>query len=162
METIGVIEHLAQPTAAVRDVVPVDELGERFAFALNRVLELLTGAGVAPAGPPFARYRGPVGRTVDVEIGFPVPDGTAPVAGLVVDGLPACRAVEVLHLGGYDDLPDAYARVEAWADEHGVQLRQESWEVYEAGPSSDPDPATWRTRVVWPVAEPQISSAPDA
>ena len=43
-----------------------------------------------------------------------------------------------------------------------MQLRQESWEVYEAGPSSDPDPATWRTRVVWPVAEPQISSAPDA
>ena len=160
METIGVIEQLPQPTAAVRQVVLMDEFGARFATALERVLEHLGVAGVVPAGAPFARYRGPVARTADVEIGFPVPEGTGAVLDLVMDTLPAGRAVEVTHLGDYESLRDTYARIEAWAAEHEVNLREESWEIYDAGPSSDPDPATWRTRVVWPVAEPQIGSTP--
>lgn len=160
METIGLIEQPLRSTAAVRHVIAMDEVAKHFATAIESVLARLGEAGVAPAGAPFSRYRGDVGRTVDVEIGFPVPDGTDPVADLVMGTLPAGRAVEVTHVGDYESLRDTYAAIESWVGEHRVTLREECWEIYEAGPASDPDPATWRTRIVWPVAEPQIGTAP--
>jgi effector-binding domain-containing protein len=134
----------------------MDALGEYFAATFERVAGVLQSAGVATAGPPFARYRGHPGDHTDVETGFPVSAGTAPVPGLVMGALPAGRAVEVVHVGDYAHLPDTYALIDAWAADHGVAIRDEMWEVYESGPASDPDPATWRTRIVCPVAEPQL------
>ena len=39
-----------------------------------------------------------------------------------------------------------------------LAVLDQSWEIYEAGPESDPDPATWRTRVIFPVTGPQVES----
>lgn len=160
METVGVIEQLPQRTAAVRQVIPMGEIAAIFPTAIERVLQHLAAAGLAPVGAPFARYRGHAGGTFDVELGFPVPEGAGEVPELVMGELPGVRAVEAVHVGDYESLRDTYAKIEAWAAEHRVALREETWEIYDAGPSSDPDPATWRTRLVWPVADPWLGSAP--
>lgn len=160
MTTIGLIDVEEQPTVGMRRRVPVADLPEFFDEVFNAVAAAVTRAGAHLAGAPYARYRGMPTDIVDVEAGFPL---TEPYGGadpeLVAGSLPAARAIEAVHQGGYETLRATYAQVEAWATEHRLQPLEEVWERYESGPSSDPDPATWRTRIVWPVARPQVEGS---
>jgi AraC family transcriptional regulator len=36
--------------------------------------------------------------------------------------------------------------------EHSLTPSDEMWEVYLSDPQTEPDPATWRTQIFWPVA----------
>lgn len=158
MTEIHLTDVLEQPVAAVRDRVRTDELKNTFSAAFHQVFTALTEAGMQPAGAPFARYRGMPTETVDVEIGFPVVSPFAGSGDVVGETLPAARAVEAVHVGDYDSLRATYEEVERWMREHEVTPSEEMWEVYESGPESDPDPATWRTRIVWPVTGPAITA----
>ncbi|MPV37123.1 GyrI-like domain-containing protein [Georgenia subflava] len=158
MTDIHIIELQEQQVAGVRLRVRMDEITTIFDTRFTEVLDALTAAGAQPAGAPYARYRGRPTDTVDVEVGFPV---TAPFQGTgeVRGGtLPAVRAAEAVHPGSYDTLPETYAAVERWVAENDLQTLEESWEVYESGPESDPDPSTWRTRVVFPLTGPQVGA----
>lgn len=157
MEDIRIIDLPAQATAGVRRQVRMDELSSVFDRTFQQVAAALMEAGVSPAGAPYARYRGMPAETVDVEIGFPVAEAFVASGELVVDALPAVRAVESVHVGSYDTLADAYGRMEAFVKEKGLTTLDQSWEMYEAGPESDPDPATWRTRIVFPLTGPQVT-----
>jgi effector-binding domain-containing protein len=158
MDDIHVIDVLAQGTVGIRRVVPTDSLAEVFPELLERVAAALAAAGASSAGPPYARYRNMTGATVDVEVGFPVE--VAPAAGgdVLAGELPPGRVVEAVHVGPYDALSGTYQRIEAWVREHGLELGTQSWEIYEAGPMSDPDPGTWRTRIVWPLTGPPLEA----
>ncbi|WP_298460759.1 GyrI-like domain-containing protein [uncultured Cellulomonas sp.] len=167
MDEIRLIERLEQPTVGVRQVVRSDGLPDVFARAVPAVAQILPRLGAVPAGAPYARYRGPLSEAVDVEVGFPVvepvPDDavgsvTVPGGELRADHLPAVRAVEAVHAGSYEELATTYARMEDWVAEHQLALLDQSWEIYEAGPESDPDPATWRTRIVLPVTGPAVGA----
>lgn len=151
MTEFRIIEEPEQLTAGIRRQVRTTELPAFFDDAFHEVFDALREAGVAPAGAPYARYRGPVGETVDVEAGFPVLEAFS--GGEIAGGaLPAGRAVEAVHTGSYDALHETYEAIETWLGEKGLTASAEMWEIYESGPESDPDPATWRTRVVWPVS----------
>jgi effector-binding domain-containing protein len=159
MEEFGLVEQQERPTAGVRKVVRMDAIGDAFT-AVDDVLGTLREHGVAPAGPPYARYRGDATDVVDMEVGFPV-GSTAALegadgAGLVLGALPAGLAAEAVHVGAYDQLTSLYGRLGAWLERHHLQRGEDSWELYEAGPASDPDPATWRTRVVVRVSGPGL------
>lgn len=157
MTEVHLIDVLEQPVAGVRQRVRMDELTGVFDTRFQEVLAALHTAGRHPAGAPYARYRGEPTDTIDVEIGFPV-DGPFTVTGDVVPGtLPAVRAAEAVHVGSYDGLPATYDEMFAWISEHGLNAMDEMWEVYESGMESDPDPATWRTRIVWPVTGPALT-----
>jgi AraC family transcriptional regulator len=39
-----------------------------------------------------------------------------------------------------------------WMQAEGLEPADTMWEVYLSDPSRQPDPATWRTEVWWPVA----------
>ncbi|MDO8145282.1 MULTISPECIES: GyrI-like domain-containing protein [unclassified Isoptericola] len=161
---IHLIESLEQPTFGLRQMVSQEDMPALFA----RVLPVLTAAmehgGVQPAGPPYARYRGRMAGGFDVEIGFPL----AEPATLTVDDpgpgeptadvLPEARVVETVHHGGYDGLAATYADLESWMAERHLEPLDQSWEFYEAGPESDPDPTTWRTRIVMPVHGPEVEA----
>lgn len=167
---IRLIDHPEQAAVGVRRIARPDELAAVFATLLPRVAELLDRLGARPTGPPFGRYRDRTGDDFDVEVGFPVDSavdlpqvqdeaGLGPQTGVVVtDPLPATRVVETIHAGPYDGLPAAYARLESWIAEHRLSPLGESWELYEAGPESDPDPGTWRTRVVVAVTGPAVEA----
>jgi effector-binding domain-containing protein len=151
MVEIELVELPEQPTAALHDDVPMTELPAFFDRAFHTVAEALQAQGAAPAGPPFAHYRGRPGETVDVEGGFPV---AAPIhhAGSVHPGVvPAGRYAQAVHVGDYDSLEQTYAAVEHWIDEHGLEAAEDMWEIYLSDPEHEPDPAAWRTRVLWPV-----------
>lgn len=158
MAEFSILELEEEHTAAVRRTVPRSELTGFFDTAFVTVLEALQRAGRQPAGAPFARYRGDPTDVVDVEAGFPVTEPLADTDELVAGTLPAGRAVEAVHVGSYDDLRSTYDRIWAWAAEHHLELGTEMWERYESGPASDPDPATWRTRILWPLARPKVEA----
>jgi effector-binding domain-containing protein len=104
---------------------------------------------IKPAGPPFALYRGMPTETVDVEAGFPVSTTVAAANGVRAGILPACRAVQAMHVGGYDTLGTAYEAVKQRMQEEGLEASDDMWECYLSDRSTDP--ATWRTLVIWPV-----------
>ncbi len=156
MTEIHMIELLEQPVAGVRQQVRMEDLKNLFDTAFEQVLEAIQAAGAAPAGAPYARYFGRPTETVEVEIGFPVLEPFAASGDIVVSTLPAARAAEAIHTGSYDTLAETYRAIERWIAEHELQMLDESWEIYEAGPESDPDPATWRTRILFPVSGPQV------
>ena len=63
--------------------------------------------------------------------------------------LPACRAVQAMHVGSYDTLGATYEAVKQRMQEEGLEASDDIWECYLSDQSTDP--ATWRTLVVWPV-----------
>ncbi|HEX5996327.1 MAG TPA: hypothetical protein VFY84_14395, partial [Jiangellales bacterium] len=61
-----------QPTAVMRGEMPAHEVPTWLANCYRTVHEYLRSAGMAPAGPPFARFTF-LREDVAVEAGFPCP-----------------------------------------------------------------------------------------
>ena len=107
-------------------------------------------AGVALAGPPFARYLAFEPR-IRAEIGFPV-QRPAPHVGRVFPGrLPGGRVASVVHIGSFDGLEHTYGLMHRWLAELGLRPTGPIWEVYWSDPEAEPDPATWRTEIFAPI-----------
>jgi effector-binding domain-containing protein len=147
------VEMEEQPTAVVRARVPQAEVSDFFAEGLGSVREALEARGLAPSGPPFARFRDVQdGADLDLEVGFPVaapfsPDGAdqAVEAG-VLEGGPAGR---VEHVGSYDELPAVRVELEEWLRGQGRHPVGEMWQHYLSAPDHGAPP--WRTLLVVPV-----------
>jgi AraC family transcriptional regulator len=146
---LEIVELQEQPTAVIGKQVAMTALPEFFGNAFAAVSSALEAQGVQPAGPPFALYRGMPTETVDVEAGFPVSTTISAVNGVQAGLLPACRAVQAMHVGSYDTLGTTYEAVKQRMGEEGLKASEDMWEYYLSDQSTDP--ATWRTLVVWPV-----------
>jgi effector-binding domain-containing protein len=144
-----IVELQEQPTAVVREQVAMSALPGFFGRAYAAVSAALEAQSIQPAGPPFALYRGMPTEMVDVEAGFPVSTTVAAVNGVRAGILPACRAVQSMHIGTYDTLGTTYEAVKERMSEEGWEASEDMWEYYLSDQSTDP--ATWRTLVVWPV-----------
>lgn len=143
----------AQPTAVVEATVPVTEISTWLPGVYAEVFEHLRRLGIAPAGPPFARYL-LLPEVFEVEAGLPVPESlpdTEPGAGRVRRGsLPGGPVAVTTHIGPYERLGEALAAVDSWIEEHDGEPAGAHWEVYFSDPRHEPDPARWRTDVVRP------------
>ena len=143
-----------QPTAVVRETVPLNALRGFFDRAFGAIRGVAEEQHAQLAGPPFALYHGRPTDVVDVEVGFPL---AAPVSGgadsTVSPGvLPSGLAYEALHIGPYESLQQTYTAILARMRTDGVSPAEAMWEYYLTDPGAEPDPAKWQTLVVWPVA----------
>lgn len=152
MTEIKIITTQEQPTAVVRERVPLDQLSAFFQRAFTATMQALVERGAQPAGPPFGCYHGRPGETIDVSAGFPVSEPITPAGDVQPGTLPAGRAVEALHVGSYDTLSSTYDLIQERMLQEGFQPAPDMWESYLSDPEAEPDPATWRTRVVWPIS----------
>jgi effector-binding domain-containing protein len=147
------IRHVPRQDAAViLQSCPPDGISAAMGPALGRVFESVGRAGGVPAGPVFARYLSFSDERIDFECGIVV---QAPFAGdgeVHASDLGGCEAAVGVHVGPYETLQETYAAMEAWIAEQGRQPGPVMWEIYLTDPESEPDPARWRTEVVWPVA----------
>ncbi|MCB5273782.1 hypothetical protein BJG92_01306 [Arthrobacter sp. SO5] len=143
-----------QPTAVLRERVPMVGLREFFGRAYGAVMGAAQQQHVQLAGPPFAMYHGMPTDVVDVEAGFPVatPFPEAGDGGVTAGSLPAGQAVEAMHIGPYESLPETYGAIMAKMQAEGLTPGDAMWEYYLSDPAREPDPAAWKTLVVWPVA----------
>ena len=153
MADIRITDHQEQQTAVVREQVAVGQLPEFFQRAFGAAMGQAQAQGLQVTGPPFGMYYGIPGETVDVEAGFPVSGSVSAADGVIAGTLPGGRVVEAMHVGPYDTLAATYGEVERWIDERGLRSQSLMWESYLTDPGEQPDPATWQTLLVVPLAD---------
>jgi len=139
-----------QPTAVRRAMIDVTEIGNWLGATYHEVVTFLATHGLAPSGPPFARYH-PVGQgRFRAEAGFPVAREIETEDDVSASVLPGGLVATTLHVGPYDAMEPAYQALASWVGEHGGETTGDAWEVYLSDPNDEPDPALWRTEVVQP------------
>lgn len=138
-------------TAGVRKTVPVDSLTDFFSEAFSETIRALKAQGIAPAGPPFGKYYGRPGATVEVEAGFPVSRPISPDGQVIPGSLPGGRNVEAVHVGPYDQIGATYTLMGDFIASQHLVAGDLMWESYLSDPELEPDPAHWRTLISWPV-----------
>lgn len=160
MTDIRITEHAEQQTACIRESVPMDALPEFFARAFHDTMAALQLLGMQPTGAPFAKYYGAPTTVVDVEAGFPVATAITPDGGVMAGTLPGGRVVEAMHVGPYDTLKQTYSEMARYFEADGLTPGAVMWESYLSDPESEPDPATWRTHVCWPIEGDRAGRSP--
>jgi effector-binding domain-containing protein len=122
-------ERDAQPYAAIKALVTMQELGTVLPGLHPEVRGWLAHQGLAPSGAPFFKYNViDMERQLEVEVGFPIaatPDGGERV---LVGVLPAGRYAVALHHGHPDGLIDAVAALLKWAE-----ARDLTWDMTHEG-----------------------------
>lgn len=153
MTEVRITEIAEQPTAGIRERVLMSELTAFFARAFTETMTALRAQGLDPVGPPFGKYYGMPDDTVDIEAGFPVGEPIAAAGAVVPGSLPGGRVAEAVHVGPYDTMDTTYAAISRHLAETGLVPGPVMWEHYLTDPDEEPDPARWRTRIVWPVSD---------
>lgn len=152
MNDCEIIERPAQPTAVLRATMPAGELPTFFDRAFGRIFADLAARQVVITGAPFAYFPRRPGDTVDVEAGVPVAQPIEDAGEVVAGELPGGRVAHTMHVGPYDQLPQAYQHLLEWMGERGLTPADSMWEIYLDDPSAQPDPTKWRTEIFWPTA----------
>jgi effector-binding domain-containing protein len=153
-------ERAAQDYAAIPMTVTMDGLPAAVDEGFPELFGWLGGQGIAPAGPPFIRYRViDMAAKMQIELAVPV---AAPVTGsgrVQPGSLPAGRYAVLRHTGPYDGLIASNAALQDWAQRHGIQF--DAWDTpegsawrsraehYLTDPRTEPDPARWETDVAY-------------
>jgi AraC family transcriptional regulator len=117
--------------------------GSVFQYAVSNGLELRS--------PPTTLYVEWGPGMVTIHAGMMVAAAASPPAGMHVATLPACDAAVTMHTGPYDGLGKAHAAMEQFLAKHDLQKAGPAREIYVTDPGEVPDPAQWKTQLVWPV-----------
>jgi DNA-binding transcriptional MerR regulator len=140
----------ARTVAAISATVRLDEVVEWYADAMSELDAAV--AGHEPLGPPGGRYDDALftAGKGDVLVHRPVAD--SPTLGRVAPvTLPAVELAVTVHRGPHDDIDVTFGQLGAWVVDHALAVDGPVEETYLVGPRDDPDPASWRTEIGWPV-----------
>lgn len=131
-----------------------DEIAAALGSTLPAVFAHAQQHGLTMTGPPFARYPEFGMSSVVIEGGVQIaaPAPGDPSAGIEPLSLPSGKAAVTVHKGPYDTLPDTYQAIETWLEKEGHQRGGPPYEIYLTDPGEHPDPETWETRIVQPLA----------
>lgn len=145
----GLVDLTETPTAVIHGVIPMSEMVGFFDRSFSELVEVLARQGVAPSGAGFARYAGPPGETVDLEVGFPVHGVVSAERQVRAGTLPAGTVARLVHVGAFDGLGESWARLGEWIGAQGLTPGDDLWEVYVTEPRPDMDPSELRTELYW-------------
>lgn len=138
-----------QHTAVIRGVVPRDGVGPWIEQAYGELFAYLGQLGVAPSGPPFARYTFR-DDGFGVEAGVPVGRLVPGKGRIEPSTLPGGPVASTLHEGPYDSLGPAYDELTSWIRAQQHTPTGPHWERYLNSPAEEPDPSRWKTEVLIP------------
>src|SRR5690348_8066314 len=117
------LEHRdAQPYAAIRKQVTMQEIGAVLPPLIGEVFDFLQRQGLAPAGAPFFRYLVvDMDRQLDMEVGWPIASAVSGEGHISAGVLPAGRYAVLVHTGHPEELADATAALLAWGEDNGIR-----------------------------------------
>jgi len=148
-ETIG-----ARAYVGIRRKVKPAAIGPALGEILPAVAAFLQERDETPATPPMALYfeHDEVREEFDLLGGFFL---SAPVAAekrFEAGVIPAGAAAVTMHIGPYEKLGEAHAALRAHLAKEGRAPRIPCYDIYWSDPGEIPNPAEYRTEVVWPMA----------
>ncbi len=117
---------------------------------LPAVFQHAMANGIELRSPPTVIYREWGPGMVTLDAGMMVASASAS-DDFQVETLPAGEAAVAIHAGSYDGLGDAHAAVEQFIADSGLDKAGPLREIYLTDPGEVPNPADWRTQLVWPV-----------
>ena len=144
-------EIAPQPVATTRGMTQAEAGGAFIGEHLPAVGRYVREQGGTFTGPPFARYHAMRDGQFDLETGAPVVEAVAGAGPIHGGTLPGGLVASTIHTGPYDQLSAAHQALAAWIKEQGYTSAGVPWEVYWTDPGEEPDPAAWRTEVLWPI-----------
>jgi len=142
---IEIVTPDARPLAFSAGSCPSEPeyIAEAVESAFVAVGRYLRRAGLEPSGPPMVITRERTADTFSFEAGVPYtgkpsrpPRASEDVA---LGSTPDTAAVTTVHPGPRGDLPDTYAKLEAWAAARGRTLGPGNWELLLEDPDAAPD-----------------------
>jgi effector-binding domain-containing protein len=140
-----------QLVASVRVHTTSAEVSRTLAVILPEVMMHLGKQGLSPAGPPFSRYHKIDDGGIDLEAGMPVRKTFEPGGRVLLSELPAGQVATTWHVGPYTELSKTYDHLEKWMASKKLVSGGGFWEIYWTDPGIEPDPAHWKTQVIWPL-----------
>ena len=127
------------------------EIAETLGRVLGATFGHATQNGITMTGPPVCRYLNWGPGMVTLQAGVPVVPGAKGTEDIEVVEIPGGEAAVTVHTGPYDGLGSAHAAIEAYLHEHGLRAAGPPIEIYVTDPGEVPDPADWKTRIIWPL-----------
>jgi AraC family transcriptional regulator len=149
--TVTLRQLTPQPVLVTRRRITAPEIAETLGQILPAIFAHAQAAAVPLVGPPFTRYLSTGRGLMTIEGGMPI-GGLARAEGEIeISELPGGLAAVAVHTGPYETLAETHTAVERWIEAHGHVIAGAPWEVYVTDPGEKPDPADWRTEVIYPL-----------
>ena len=151
--SVSVSRKELQPATAlvIRRKTAASEIAKTLSDCLPRVFAWAQQHGVPFAGPPFTRYLPSGPGLLSIEAGLTIAAPSKGEGDIIATELPGGPAAIAIHEGGYETLAETHAAVERWIEANKLESAGSPWETYLTDPGDKPDPADWRTEVVYPL-----------
>lgn len=153
LETPQITPMPGQQTAVIHLTIARADIAQVMGPGIQELIATLAAQAVQPAGAWFARYLNMTPATFELEIGIPVAASVTPAGRVTPGQVPAARVARTVFQGHYAGLHAAWTEFGAWIDAQGLKPAPGMLECYTKGPESDPDPASWRTELIQPLAD---------
>jgi effector-binding domain-containing protein len=117
----------SQPTAVVRRTASVWELPKVVPDGCGVAWNAVRAQQIKGAGRNVALY---LDDQINLEVGVEL---SAPVAAhdpLIVSSIPSGTVATAIHLGPYNQLPQAHRAIRDWCAKRGHALAGPNWEIY--------------------------------
>jgi effector-binding domain-containing protein len=158
-----ITQRVAVPYAGISQWVTMAHLGS-MADRIPEIFGWLGTHGIAPAGPPFFRYKViDMDRQLLVEVGIPVGSAVQDDGDIRPGTLPAGQFAVMTHTGPPATLMAATAALLEWAEARGLAWdvvetdAGEKWgcrvESYLTDPAQQPDTSKWQTELAFRLAD---------
>ena len=138
----------ALTVAAIEATVDLNEVLGWYAGAMAELEAVVS----APDGAPGGLYDNDLFTEGRGHALVYLPTVDPPARGRVRPvTLPPAELAVTTHVGAHDTIDVTYGRLGKWATEHALAVGGPVREHYLTGPRDNPDQASWRTEIAWPV-----------
>jgi len=140
-----------QRVALIHVSIPTLDIAPAMTAAFTELTAVLKAQNIEPSGPWTAHHFHIPVTSFDFELCSPVDVPVEPTGRVANGKLRATRVVHAVYCGTYQHLPSAWREFTAWLEAHGHSLDGDFLETYTVGPSSNPDPVSWQTELIYPI-----------
>ncbi len=131
----------------------MEEMGQQLGQMYGMIFGETGKQQLEIAGPAFVHYLDYDEATgfSNFLAGVPVNKKGKDAGDVMAKSYPGMKAVQALHSGPYEKFIISYGELDTYIKENGIEVTGEALEFYKVGMQDDPDPANWRTVIVFPV-----------